>query len=298
MFKFTVIFILFFICQIQAQSIESLRQNIEQIISSKDATVGVAILGTNKEDTLSINGDKRFPMQSVFKFHIGVVVLSEIDKGKYSLEQEVKIEKHELLPGLWSPIREKYPDGVTLTLAEILQFTISVSDNVGCDLLLRLLGGANNVEEYFHRAGFIDISIKINEEVMQNNWELQFQNWITPVTANEILKAVYNNKNLLSQSSYEFFWKTLKETSTGINRLKGNLPDGTVVAHKTGSSGTNKTTGITAAVNDIGIVFLPDGSYYIISVFVTDSKEDFTTNEKIIADIGKAAWDYFTNSSK
>lgn len=298
MFKYSVLSILFFICQIQAQSIESLRENIEQIISSKNATVGVAIYGTNQEDTLSINGERRFPMQSVFKFHIGVVMLSEIDKGKFSLDQKIKIEKHELLPGLWSPIREKYPDGVTLTLAEILQYTISVSDNVGCDLLLRLLGGANIVEEYFHRAGFSDISIKINEEVMQNNWELQFQNWITPITANEILKEVFNNNSLLSQKSYQFFWKTLTETATGINRLKGNLPEGTVVAHKTGSSGTNKTTGITAAVNDIGIVYLPNGSYFIISVFVTDSKEDFSTNEKIIADIGKAAWDYFTNSTK
>ena len=85
----------------------------------------------------------------------------------------------------------------------------------------------------------------------------------------------------------------MRENETGKNRLKGQLPEGTVVAHKTGSSGTNKTTGITAAVNDIGIVFLPNGEHFFISVFVSNSKEDFDTNEKIIADISKAAWDYF-----
>ena len=89
----------------------------------------------------------------------------------------------------------------------------------------------------------------------------------------------------------------MKETSTGTNRIKGQLPENTVVAHKTGTSGTNKE-GLTAAVNDIGIVFLPDGQHFYISVFVTNSTENADTNEKIIADISKAAWDYFTGTTK
>jgi beta-lactamase class A/beta-lactamase class A VEB len=32
-------------------------------------------------------------------------------------------------------------------------------------------------------------------------------------------------------------------------------------------------------------------------VFVTNSKEDLKTNEKIIADVAKAAWDYFLISN-
>ena len=83
----------------------------------------------------------------------------------------------------------------------------------------------------------------------------------------------------------------------GAGRLKGQLPQQTVVAHKTGSSGANKE-GITAAVNDIGIVFLPDGQHYFISVLITNSREDAETNEKIISDISKLAWDYFSSHSK
>ena len=86
------------------------------------------------------------------------------------------------------------------------------------------------------------------------------------------------------------------ETSTGKNRIKGQLPEGTIVAHKTGSSGTNEE-GITAAANDMGIVTLPDGKHFAISVFVTNSKENDKTNEKIISDISKAAWDYFIAQS-
>jgi hypothetical protein len=91
-----------------------------------------------------------------------------------------------------------------------------------------------------------------------------------------------------------YFWKTNKETTTGRNRIRGQLPEETVVAHKTGWSGTNKETGITAAVNNIGIVFLPSGEYFIISVFVSESKEAFDTNEKIIADIAKATYEFYT----
>ena len=279
-----------------AQGEETLRKEIEQIVLTKKAVVGVAIVGNGGKDKVFLNGEKRFPMQSVFKFHIGVVMLSEIDKGKFSLDQKIEIKKSELLPGLYSPIREKYPNGAALTIAEILEYTISKSDNAGCDALLRLLGGSQAVENYFVKHKLKDISIKINEEVMQGNWDLQFQNWTTPKAAERVLEAFYyNKKGLLSQKSHSFLWKVMRETETGPNRLKGQLPEGTVVAHKTGWSGTNKTTGITAAVNDIGVVSLPNGQHFFISVFVTDSKENAETNEKIIADIAKAAWDHFTS---
>lgn len=277
------------------QNIPELREKINHIVSSKDAVVGISISGNNGRDTLSLNGVRRFPMQSVFKFHIGVAMLSEIDRGTFAIDQKITIKKKELLPGIYSPIRDAYPNGVTLTIGEILDYTIAQSDNVGCDVLLKLLGGPDEVERYFIQNGFQDIAIKINEEVMQSNWELQFQNWTTPLAATQVLHEVYENKRrLLSPSSHRFIWDTMRGTSTGAKRLRGLLPDTTVVAHKTGWSGMNADTGITAAVNNIGIVFLPDGRYYIISVFVTDSTEDLDTNERLIAEISKAAWDYFT----
>ena len=297
-FYITAFLFLFIIGRASAQTTNVLRQKLQQIVSTKNAVVGVSIIGNNGKDTLSLNGARHFPLQSVFKFHIALAVLSQIDKGKFSLNQKIKIEKKDLLPDLYSPIREKYPNGASLTIAEILENTVSSSDNVGCEVLLRLLGGPQVVEEYFTKNKFKDVSIKINEEVQQANWDLQFQNWTTPKAANEVLAAFYyNKKKLLSQKSYDFIWKTMRDTETGKARLKGQLPKGTVVAHKTGSSGANKE-GLTAAVNDIGIVFLPNGRHFFISVFVTNSKENADTNEKIIADIAKAAWDYFNTNTK
>lgn len=294
LFRLTALLFLFISLHTAAQTTDLLREKIQQIIAKENAVVGVSMVGNNGKDTVSINGEKHFPLQSVFKFHIAVVVLAEIDKGKFSLDQKITITKKELLPNLYSPIREKYPNGVTLTIAQILTYTVTESDNVGCEVLLRLIGGPQVVEAFFVKNNFKDVSIKINEEVMQANWDLQFQNWTTPKAANEVLAAFYyNKKKLLSKKSYDFIWNTMIATATGADRLKGQLPKHTIVAHKTGSSGTNKQ-GITAAVNDIGVVFLPNGKHFFISVFVTDSKENADTNEKIIADIGKLVWDYFT----
>lgn len=289
---FTLMEVLSF--HINAQSIETLKENIISAIAKKKADVGVSIMGYDGQDTLSINGDKHLPMQSVFKFHIALAMLSAIDEGRFALNQKITIQKKDLLPGLYSPLRERHPEGVSLGISEILEYTVSQSDNVGCDVLLTLLGGPQQVEAYFRRHGFNDVEIKINEEVMQNNWDKQFLNWTTPKEATKVLRTFFDNKDdLLSPISHDFLLKIMTATSTGKNRIKGKLPPETTVAHKTGWSGTHKTTGITAAVNDIGIVFLPNGKHFFISVLVTNSKENDAINDMIIADVAKVTWDYF-----
>lgn len=291
---FASLFILFFTGHSFARSEDPLLKKIQEILSDKNATVGVSIIGNDGKDTVSVNDDKRYPMQSVFKYHIALAVLSEVDKGKFSADRQVKIDKKDLLPGLWSPLREENPEGGNFTISKLIQYAVSQSDNVSCDALLRLIGGPQSVEDYFRQININDISVKLNEEKMQANRELMFQNWITPKAANETLARFYSNsEKLLSEKSHGFIWSVMKETETGANRLKGQLPEGTVVAHKTGSSGTSNE-GITEAVNDIGIVFLSDGKHFFISVFVTDSREDDSANEKIIAEIAKAAWDHFS----
>ena len=298
LFRLVTLVFTFISIQTFAQTTDALRQKIQQIVSTKNAIVGVSIIGNDGKDTISFNGEKYYPMQSVFKFHIALAVLSQIDKGKFSLDQKIEIQKKDLIPNLYSPIREDYPNGATLPISKILEYTVSSSDNVGCDVLLRLIGGPKIVEDYFVKNHIKDVSIKVNEEQQQADWDLQFKNWTTPKAANETLVKFYNNKKkLLSQKSYDFIWKTMRETETGVNRLKGRLPKGTIVAHKTGSSGVNKD-GFTAAVNDIGIIFMPNGKYFFISVFVTESKENADTNEKIIADIAKETWNYFTANKK
>jgi beta-lactamase class A len=292
--------LLFTRCQTVHDRTDLLRSKIEQILSGKNAVVGVSIIGSNGTDTLSFYGDRRFPMQSVFKFHIALAVLSEVDQGNLSIDQKIILTQEDLLPeDFWSPLRDENPDGGSFTIAELIQYSVSHSDNTACDVLIRLIGTPKTVEEYFTKNNIRDIQITFNEQDMQAQWENMFQNWTTPKAACATLKLFFENKNsLLSKSSYDFFWRANFETTTGVNRIKGQLPEGTMVAHKTGSSGTHKETGITAAVNNIGIVFLPNGEHFYISVFVSESAENLETNEKIIADIAKATYDFYTTEIK
>ena len=301
LFQFTALLLLFVTsCQAKYNKTDLLRNKIENIVSDKSAVIGVSIIGNNGKDTLSLNGDRRFPMQSVFKFHIALAVLSEIDKGKLSLDQKIEIRKEDLLPeDFWSPLRDENRDGGIFTIEKLIQYSVSNSDNTACDILISLIGTPGRVENYIKQSGIQDIKITFNEKNMQAKWDNMFQNWTTPKAASETLLKFYENKNnLLSKKSYDFFWKTNRETTTGKNRIKGQLPEGTIVAHKTGWSGVNKETGITAAVNNIGIVFLPNEEYFIISVFVSESKESFNSNEKIIADIAKVTYDFYTDPTK
>lgn len=293
----TAILFLFTSSFVTSQKTVSLRKQIEQLLAKKNARVGVSFSGIEKKDTLTINGNSHFPLQSVFKFPIALKVLHLVDQKKLSLDQKIYIRKSDLLPDTWSPLRDKYPDGnVKIPLAEIIRFMVSESDNNACDILLRLVGGAKTVNDYIHELGIKNIAIRYNEEEMHREWNVQFSNWTTPVATTRLLKLFYDGK-ILSAKSYDFLWKVMCETSTGKERIKGQLPTGTLVAHKTGTSGTN-AQGITAAINDIGIVRLPNGNHFVISVYVSNSKENTQTNEKIISDISKLVWDYFVSEMK
>lgn len=280
----------------QTQRVSPLNRDIENYLKDKNAKVGVVVADSVGNVVAWVNGKTQFPMQSVFKFHISLVMLSEIDKGNFSLDQKIEIKKSDLKTKTWSPIRNKYPNGTTLTIKEIIEYTVTLSDNNGCDILLKLLGGPKVVETFFTSRGYPNFSVKTNEAQMHTSWNAQYKNWITPAESNRILFDFYQNKGeLLFDKSRLFLLQSLIKTETGLNRLKGNLPEGTLVAHKTGSSGAN-SRGVTAAANDIGIVYLPDGTVYYISVFVSQSTESEKVNDKIIADICTIAWDYFTNS--
>lgn len=286
-----------FLCFAALAQTDSLRQQIEQILVSKKATVGVAVFGFEKGDTLSVNNQIHYPLQSIFKFHIALAVLDKVDRGELSLNQKILVKKSDLLPDTWSPMRDDYPDGnVQLTIAKIIEYTIAQSDNNGCDILLRLIGGPEIVNNYIREIGVKDFSIQVNEEEMHREWNIQFLNWTTPTSTIEVLRK-FHTGNILSKESYDFLWKTMVETTTGEKRIKGKLPAGTVVAHKTGTSGTNEE-GTTAAINDVGIVVLPTGEKVAISVLVSNSKENQEVNEEIIADVSKLVWDWFLNRSE
>ena len=271
---------------------EALRQKIEKITLTSKGKVGVAVLNLDNKDTLTFNGFSHMPMQSTYKFPLALAILDQVDKGRFTLNQKIYITKKDMLPNTMSPLTEKYPNGnVDIKLSELLQYTVGKSDNNGCDILFRLIGGPVKVNNFIHSLGVKGISIVATEEQMHKNWNTQFTNWCEPYAMTQLLEVFYQGEHL-SKSSNTFLKKLMTETTTGLKRIKGLLPEGTIVIHKTGTSDTNDK-GITAATNDAGIVTLPDGKHFAIVVFVTNSPENQNNREKVIAEITKAVWDYY-----
>lgn len=268
---------------------EVLRNKIQKIIQGKDATVGVALIVDGK-DTLTINNNFRYPTQSVYKFHLALAVLDYLNKNNLTLDHQLYVKKGDLLPNTHSPLRDDYPQGeMYLSVADIIRYTVSKSDNNGCDILFRLVGGTAVVDRYIRGLGLSEFAIAATEEEMHGPWEVQYTNWSTPYTAAQALE-IFRTQDILPQPFHDFLWDTLAGTTTGGNKIKALLPEGTFVAHKTGSSFRN-AEGLKAAENDIAIIQLPDGRYYSLVVFVADSMESNDVNCGIIAQISKAVYD-------
>lgn len=269
-----------------------LKSEIEMISKQANGIVGVGVMDLQTKETLLINQDHKFPMQSTFKFPLAIAVLDLVDKGKYKLDQKIHIKKAQLDQETHSPMRDKHPNqDFDMTIGELLSYSVSESDNNACDILFELAGGTKKVNDYIHSLGVKDIAIVATEKEMKAGWNVQYTNYARPSAYLQLLQIAYERRRL-STASHDFLWKTLTEGPTGLKRIKGQLPKGTEVAHKTGTSGTNDK-GIAAATNDVGIMKLPDGKAVAVVVFVSDAATDIETRELVIARIAKAVWDYY-----
>ena len=274
---------------------EQLREKIETIAFYGNTKVGVAFVGEKRGvyTNYFINETTPFPTASVYKFYLALTILDRVDKGMYSLSQAIFITKKDLLPDttIHSPLRDDYPEGnIYLSIADLLEYTVSKSDNNACDILLRLLGGPATVDKFIKELGVQGIEVKCTGEYMHKNFEDQYLNTSTPEATLQLLQLFYNGK-IVSDKSQLFLWNIMEKSETGENKIKGLLPENVIVAHKAGISSRNEA-GIKAADNDAGIVLLPDRSVFYLVVFISDSMESDETNAEIIAEIAKAVYDF------
>ena len=266
-----------------------LPSQFEKIAPAAKGRVGVAAQLLESGETADLHGDEHFPMHSVYKLPISMAVLQRVDRGELKLDQQVKVEPSDFVrKGMYSPVRDKYPDGAELTIAELLRYTICESDGSTSDVLMKLIGGPGSIMAFLEEIQVPDIQVVNSEKEIGRDWETQYRNWATPKGALALLVALQSQRGL-SRESQALLLKLMTEAIPGAKRLKGELPAGTVVAHKTGTGGTRN--GITSATNDIGIITLPDGRHLAVAAFVSDSAANDDTRDAIIARLAKAAWD-------
>ena len=268
-----------------------LREEIAQIARSCSGKVGVAIRLLETNDTLSYHDRQPYVLQSVFKLAIAMAVLHQVDRRKFELEQPLLITKADL-PETYSPLRAKYPEGnVHVTIKDLLTYMVTLSDNNACDILLKQLGGPQMVTAYVRQLGVTNMVVNASETQMGASWPVQYTNWSYPSAQVELLNRVHQ-QTALSKTSNELLWHLLLNTSVGPKRLKGLLPGGTAVAHRSGTSATDEQ-GLAPATNDVGIIVLPNGQHLAVAVLITDAHEATAARELVIARIAKAAYDAF-----
>lgn len=268
----------------------NLKKEIDKITKGKSATVAISVKGIDFPfEYHNENAKKNLPMLSVFKFHIGLAVLNEVDQGKLDLNRKILVKKSDLLENTYSPLRKEFPEGnKEFTLDELMKYMVCKSDNNVTDILLKMIGGTEVVQKFINKKGGKNFVIKLNEEQMHQGADFLYSNTTQTQSLNQLLIDFYKGK-IVSKKSTDYLYKLMQETTTGTNKLMEQLPKGSV-AHRTGSSG--KIGDLTIAENDAGIVTLPNGKHYAITVFVNDSTENEEVNCNMISEISKMVWDF------
>jgi beta-lactamase class A len=308
---------------------KTLERAWRDIAAQTDGTVGAAALHLTTGMFVSLNGADKFPLASVCKLPIAMNILSIVDEGKLRLSDEIDIPPQAVWPGV-SVIADRWPTVKRYTLDEMVSLMVARSDNTAVETLWRNGGAATAMANRFRQWRIEGIRLDRSERECGLNsagitrfpkWEewtpTLLEELITKVPANtrrtamrafiadrrdtatpratvELLKRTFSGE-LLSASSTARLIQILESTATGGTRLKGLLPPGTVVAHKTGT--TDTAEGLNGGTNDVGVVTLPDNAgKFAIAVFVKGSTATQEIREKVIARIARSAFDAWSKS--
>ena len=272
---------------------QSLRQSIQHTLDTAHINGGIAIMGIDFQDSLTINGYAHYPMESVFKFPLAIAVLDRVDHGKAKLTQIIHMPQSTLDTATWSPMIKDHPNqDIDASIKDLLRYSVSKSDNAACDALFRFMGGPTAVNNDLHNLGITGMAIAATEEQMKQDWQAQYTNWCQPYAMAQLLSRFHKGK-FLSIKSKEMLFTLMMLSENPTDRILGSLPPGTVIAHKTGTSGTNKD-GLTGGTNDVGIITLPDGRHYALVVYLSNYQGSTAKGAQTIATISKLVWDHYT----
>ena len=280
-------------CTIAANAAgRQLENEWRRIARDTDGTVGAAALNPVSRTQVSLNGGERFPLASVCKLPIAMHMLALVDEGKFTRNQLIEVLPQDVVKSV-SPIAARWPAETQFRLDEMIELMVAQSDNTAVETFFRLEGPA--VTPRLRRWQIEGVRVDRPESQCNRDRRAGFKQFLndprdtgTPNGTAELLSRLVRGE-LLSPPSTARMMEILKATTTFATRLKGLLTPGTVVAHKTGSSGVEH--GIAAATNDSGVILLPNGGQIAVSVYLKASTRSDTERDSIIARIARAAFD-------
>lgn len=279
--------------------------------------VGVAAWKLDgKGERILLNAGERFPMASTFKIAVAGAILADVDAGRLKLDQLVVVEPGELVPSDGISALFLHP-GVSVSVHNLLELMLTLSDNTATDVLTRVAGGPQAATAWLRRqgiegqrvdrdtAGLLRDFFELPAGSLKDAWEVavkkdpkleergslpnpafdkDVRDTSTPNAMAQLLTRIFN-RQALSASSTQVLIDIMQRCRTGAGRLSGQLPKGTVVAHKTGTIG--------GTVNDVGVITLPDNKgQIVIAVFIKESDKPMEQRERVIAEIARSVRDY------
>ena len=312
---------LFFICtaslaQTSDPALLRLEREIARLGNVSGGVTGATAIHVETGRRVSLNGADRFPMASSYKVPIAVQLLTLVDQGKVRLDQMIELKASDLHPGSGTLTNLFSKPGVALSVRNLMGLMLLISDNSATDICLRLAGGGEVVTARMQELGINGITVSRPTIGMISDWlglaeadwssaELKYKRTLndeerkaaakkfegdgrdvaTPDAMSALLVKIYR-KEILKQASAELLYDIMRRCQTGDARLKGILPAGTEVAHKTGTIG--------GTTNDVGIITLPDNAgHVVLAVFIKASEKEVPQRERVIAEIARAVHDYF-----
>ena len=285
--------------------------------------VAVSVLDLSTGTHASVQGNALMPMMSVFKLPLAVLTLDQVDRGQLELDQRAPIAEADVDDAL--PFATAWKEGEHApTIEALLAWMIRDSDNTAADQLLALIGGGSVATA--RRSALGVTGIRIVEPEVSIGARLDCAGLAAPAggwtwaavhscpdvpdaqraaaAEHEVaaagnaatteglvdLLARLGRGALLTDPSRRWLLGAMASTRNGSRRLKALLPPGTPVAHRPGTAYTTEM-GMSVAINDIGLVTMPDGHQFAIAVMESGSRAPFETQEGAIARLARSAWD-------
>ena len=303
-------------------SLARLEKQILLVAKLTDAVVGVSATHIESGRTVSVRGGEGFPMASAVKIPFAVQLMNLVEQGKTSLDKMVTLAPHDLHPGSGTLTELFFHPGVSLSLENYMELMLAISDNSAADVVLKEGGGPAAVTARMKALGLPGIRVDRNIALLVSDWSgaknlppesewtremfdklydavpdaehlrARRANWVDPrdtATPDDMTRLLVRiwKKDLFGAKNAEVLLGMLERCQTGKARLKGLLPAGTPVAHKTGTLG--------GIADDVGVITLPgDAGHVAISVFTKASSKPGEVSEKAVAEVARTVYDYFT----
>ena len=266
---------------------------ISEIVADYPGEIGVAVI-INNTDTVAVNNKSIYPMMSVFKLHQALAICNDFDNKGLSLDSLMTIHRDELDSQTWSPMMKEHSEPViSLTVKELLCYTLILSDNNASNFMFKKLVNATQTDNFIATLiPRLSFQIAYTEEEMSADHDKAYYNFTSPLGAAILMNRLFTD-SLVNYDKQSFIMKTLEQCTTGKDRISAPLLDkeGITIAHKTGSGYTNEN-GVLAAHNDVAYIRLPNGVCYTLAVFVKDFKGNETQAAKVIARISAIVYNF------